>query len=730
MIPLHLYIENFLCHEKSYVDFTQFSSALVVGKIDGNDSYSNGVGKTTIFKGIEYVLFNMSDVNLEKLIRDDANSCKITFIFKSNDQIYRVSRTRTKKGTSDLSLFERNATEGDDKEVYSESVDSAYWKDISGRRAPDTEKDLAKLIKINSKAFRNTVHFAQNDFTGLTTATPEKRKSLLREALSLSIYSKLEKISKDKHSLLNKEIDKLNNILHIIGDPEEDVKNLKSNKEVSDIKLIEYKEEEANLILESKSLQEKIQKTSAEIEKNINDNKLLLSNKEKVTIDKSNIEKSLKEFVTKKNKNLEEAKLISSNIKKLKAQKEEIQAMNLKDVTDLSKEIDSIKSEMMSLSLQKKNLSAKIEELSLPLPEGSNCKHCRQTLSSEHIESCKQEIEIEIKDCKEKISQINTLSTEKNKLLLQLTEENKQTIEKQNTLKECIRQLEILESEIVSKKEIYNDYNKIIKDYEIELKNKIFELEKIENGLNQSSLEKNIELNQINKQYQNNLSTIEKSIALKANQINELSNSLAVLEHSIKQKETDIDKKKELNKEIKKINKEQEIYPKVIESFSSYGIPNLIIQNLLDDLQEESNKLLNSLKPGLQLQFVVEKEKKDGTSNDTLDILYFVQGKAREFEQLSGAMKLAVNFSLKIGLSFLLQKTFDTNINFLLLDEIDQSLDKAGVDAFADIVKFFQKDFTILVVTHNDNLKNKFSHAILVEQDKNMISRASVVTNW
>jgi DNA repair exonuclease SbcCD ATPase subunit len=52
MIPKQLYIENFSCHEKSVIDFTQFSSALIVGKIENSDLYSNGVGKTTIFKAI------------------------------------------------------------------------------------------------------------------------------------------------------------------------------------------------------------------------------------------------------------------------------------------------------------------------------------------------------------------------------------------------------------------------------------------------------------------------------------------------------------------------------------------------------------------------------------------------------------------------------------------------------------------------------------------------------
>ena len=46
---IRLYIENFMCHESSYIDFSQFSSALIIGKVENNELHSNGVGKTTIF---------------------------------------------------------------------------------------------------------------------------------------------------------------------------------------------------------------------------------------------------------------------------------------------------------------------------------------------------------------------------------------------------------------------------------------------------------------------------------------------------------------------------------------------------------------------------------------------------------------------------------------------------------------------------------------------------------
>lgn len=214
-------------------------------------------------------------------------------------------------------------------------------------------------------------------------------------------------------------------------------------------------------------------------------------------------------------------------------------------------------------------------------------------------------------------------------------------------------------------------------------------------------------------------------------EINHYNNNKAIIQHNINQKTKDKLKKDELKKSLKELEEKFVMYPSVIQAFSTTGIPNLIIQNVLDDLQIEANNLLAQLKPGLQLSFSIEKTiEKTGDQADTLDINYTVHGKERYYEQLSGAMKLAVSFALKLGLSFLLQKMLDVDIQLLLLDEIDQSLDKASIDAFADIIKFFQHDYNILVITHNDRLKDKFSHAILVEQDTNMVSKARVVSSW
>ncbi len=177
-----------------------------------------------------------------------------------------------------------------------------------------------------------------------------------------------------------------------------------------------------------------------------------------------------------------------------------------------------------------------------------------------------------------------------------------------------------------------------------------------------------------------------------------------------------------LDTEIISLQEKYSIYPTVIQAFGTTGIPNLIIQNILDDYQNEANTILAEIRPGLQLNFKTEKIKTDGSLDDTLHLTYSINNRTRDYSQLSGAQRLCIAFSLKFGLALLLLKMFGYQIKFLLLDEVDQSLDKASTDAFANIIKHFQKDLTILVITHNDRLKDYFKTKIIVEQSQNMVS--------
>lgn len=731
---LRLYIENFMCHEKSYIDFSQFSSALIIGKLENNDEFSNGVGKTTIFKAIEYCLFNQADVTLEKIIRDFTDICKITLDFALDSTEYRLIRKRTRKGSADISLYEKKSTDGEVEEVYHTQdnvpiISDKFWKDISGRRAADTEKELEKLIKINFKSFRGIVHFVQNDFSGLATATPEKRKAFLKDILNLIVYLKLEKIAKDKTNSLIKEIDKLKIISESFGNIEDELINL--NNQIIDLNIKSAAcEEQLILLQDEKNREDNILNDYVSQHKELENNyKYLLDNKNNITQSINDLENSIKEYKNKKNTSAQEAKSTIEAVNNIKNKIQQLLLIDLTNLEILPSQIDDLKQKVAELNVIIQTNIAEYDKLSVPLPDDSVCKHCRQKLTDEHKQICKAEIlqnmqqcQTIIKNSKQELNNVNSIIAKKQQSVNELLKVKNELISLNNDLI-------VKDKEIKDKKNIYNEYTSLVEKFQTDLKVKNEELIKIQIDLDKSSLiEGEKILSNIHNQ-KNKISTITAKFLPLNKEITHINSSLAVVKHSIDQKKKDQVKLKESSLKILDLEKKYKVHSLVCQAFSSTGIPNLIIQNVLDDLQNKSNNLLGQLRPGLQLQFVVEKIKDNGSvDSDTLDIKYHVHGKERYYEQLSGAMKLAVAFSLKLGLSFLLQEVFGTNIQFLLLDEIDQALDKASVDAFADIIKFLQKNFTVLIITHNDRLKDKFKHIICVEQDINMISTAKIMS--
>lgn len=735
MRPVRLYIKDFMCYDRAFIDFTEFSSVLVVGKTEGNDEEANGVGKTTIFKAIEYVLFNQSNFNLERIIRDDANACKVVFDFTIGDQEYRLTRTRTRKGSTDLSLYERTAEVGlPDQalhtDIHDPLVEEKFWKDISGRRAADTEKDLAKLLKINYKSFRSFVHFVQHDFNSLATATPEKRKAILKDALNLIIYSKLEKLAKDKSITISRELDRCHTLIEGLGDPDAEIVKLQDQLAGTAKTVDSHANHLAGLQEKLNILNENVNAMITEYSGLEGKFAALVAKEQSLVQGKTRSEISLKEYRTKKYNIIQEARTLTTEIKQLEETQTKLVATDFSQLDILAEKIEEKKVLVTQHNVNIKTSIEAYEELKIPMPTDSVCKHCRQPMTEQHRKECLIkdreriiELQASIKDSKSDVQKLNIEIQAHQQTISNLT------MAKQH-LEGVMHKITTKKKEITDKRAIHDEYVSLLERFTHEVKEKERELEIVREELKNSSIdEAKLLQKQIEEQKQqvksNNL-----QIGIYTKELTHLTSQKAVIEHSIGQKNLDKQKKLDLSKLIKELEDKLGMYPSVIQAFSSTGIPNLIIHNILDDLQVEVNRLLAQFRPNLQLSFLIEKIKGDGTDADTLDIQYQVGGKERYYEQLSGAEQLMVLFSLKLGLSFLLQHLLGIEIKFLLLDELDQSLSKGRVDAFVDIIKILQKDFTILVITHNDRLKDKFSHAILVEQDINLVSKARVVSTW
>jgi DNA repair exonuclease SbcCD ATPase subunit len=234
----------------------------------------------------------------------------------------------------------------------------------------------------------------------------------------------------------------------------------------------------------------------------------------------------------------------------------------------------------------------------------------------------------------------------------------------QQKLETINNQIATKRSEIKDKKIIYREYIELLKKFDDELSMKNSELESVKQELERASIDKIDQIKSNIKIEEDNAEVVRSKLNILRKELASMNDNRAVILHTIQEKKQNIINKDNIVSNLKGLEHKFKMYPAVLQAFSSTGIPNLIIQNVLDDLQIEANNLLSQLKPGLQLSFLIEKTRTDGTAADTLDIHYYINGKERLYDQLSGAMKLSVSFSLKLGISFLLQKMFGTSIKF------------------------------------------------------------------
>ncbi len=173
--------------------------------------------------------------------------------------------------------------------------------------------------------------------------------------------------------------------------------------------------------------------------------------------------------------------------------------------------------------------------------------------------------------------------------------------------------------------------------------------------------------------------------------------------------------------ELRDARKEQKLYTELRKAFSRNGIPSLIIEETLPDVEDRANVLLERLTGGTTRVALetLRDNKTTGGTRETLDItITDAQGAPRAYEMYSGGEAFRVNFALRIALSQLLAERAGTQIRTLVIDEGFGTQDAEGLAALVQAIRTIQDDFDkILVVTHLEELKNAFPVRIEVRKD-------------
>ncbi len=162
-------------------------------------------------------------------------------------------------------------------------------------------------------------------------------------------------------------------------------------------------------------------------------------------------------------------------------------------------------------------------------------------------------------------------------------------------------------------------------------------------------------------------------------------------------------------------------YKLLDRAFGKDGVPALLIEQALPEIETRANELLERLSEGnMSVRFVTQsafKDKKREDLKETLDILISDGVGTRDYDLYSGGEAFRVNFAIRLALSELLAKRAGARLQTLVVDEGFGSQDAQGRQHLIEAINQVQHDFAkVLVISHIDELKEAFPNRIEVEK--------------
>ncbi len=162
-------------------------------------------------------------------------------------------------------------------------------------------------------------------------------------------------------------------------------------------------------------------------------------------------------------------------------------------------------------------------------------------------------------------------------------------------------------------------------------------------------------------------------------------------------------------------------YKTLERAFGKDGVPALLVEQALPEIEAKANELLDRLSDGtMSVRFVTQsayKDKKREDLKETLDIQISDGAGVRDYEMYSGGEAFRANFAIRLALSEVLARRKGARLQTLVIDEGFGSQDTQGRQRLIESINAVKNDFAkIIVITHLDELKDAFPTRIEVEK--------------
>ncbi len=164
------------------------------------------------------------------------------------------------------------------------------------------------------------------------------------------------------------------------------------------------------------------------------------------------------------------------------------------------------------------------------------------------------------------------------------------------------------------------------------------------------------------------------------------------------------------------LGEKRAVYEELRLAFGKDGVPAMIIEAVIPEIEAEANQLLSYMTDGqMHIRFETQREKVSGGTKETLDIKIADSLGTRDYETYSGGEAFRINFAIRLALSRLLARRAGAQLRTLVIDEGFGTQDAQGRERLVQAIRAIQDEFDlILAVTHVDELKDAFPARIEV----------------
>ena len=655
---------------------------------DGEDDFPEGLilvsgknsyGKSTILEGVLFAFFGskiFTGRNAESFITYGQNKAELSVYFSLDNTKYYIYRKWGRSGSASAKLFEL------DKE--------GIYREIK-------KFNIEEFFEISKDQAMSTVFVRQGEVEELANIKGAKLREMIIDLFRLNIIDdSLKYLDKESKSKIH-EKEKFEKYLVPIERIEEDIKRIEQENN-NNRKIISEKEK---IMLEYESRL----KTYPSNE--------LISNLENLYKNKEITEEKYKSY-----KNDFETKIKNTDL-------------NLEDFTSLEKiknKVNTLDNSKREIEANKNNLDKKKQatvkgmgktkgrvediskiiskmEKSLKFTENQTalCPTCQSELTKEHYDNVIQNFNEELAINQKKIEKISQL----------INDNNKDIKKYQQDLDKINEQITIIQN----LKKDFENYQK----YDIELTNvqkELYDFLKKNKERFKDSSPKGI------KGISLEIERLTAELKLIKNEITEKRDNVKNNQIRITELGNEIKRMKDLEKKIGEIEIDIEHINKAKEFVRRFVTEYMVVKRLVKNITLKAHRYIKDFTSGQygELMLDLTGTKKTGLS---LKIKNYFNGEYEPIEVLSGGDRTALGMALRLAISELMSIIRPTKespkknpkINFLLLDEPLAALDEIRREPILKHLTKSKAFSQIFLITHTAIPSDIQMHKILVQKD-------------